>query len=159
MTSQHNPHGARFTSQHTGAPKPLRPLPLDQRVEIFNDMWNRALSTPLVHAGRAFVKCECRDGADDTLRPHLARGGKSTYVFPSPWPFPRRFALLDAVPPVQPASTFAGAGRATAVANTTMAETLAERRRRDEQVRSTINQKLVDTGEKERCVREVLRVG
>ena len=148
-----------FTSQHTGAPKPLRPLPLDQRVEIFNDMWNRAPSTPLVHAGRAFVKCECRDGADDTLRPHLARGGKSTYISPSPWPFPRRFALLDAVPPVQPASTFAGAGRATAVANTTMAETLAERRRRDEQVRATINQKLVDTGEKERCVREVLRVG
>ena len=34
----------------------------------------------------------------------------------------------------------------------TMAETLAERRRRDEQVRATINQKLVDTGEKERCV-------
>lgn len=33
-----------------------------------------------------------------------------------------------------------------------MAETLAERRRRDEQVRATINQKLVDTGEKERCV-------
>ena len=148
-----------FTSQHTGAPKPLRPLPLDQRVEIFSDMWNRAPSTPLVHAGRAFVKCECRDGADDTLRPHLARGGKSTYISPSPWPFPRRFALLDAVPPVQPASTFAGAGRATAVANTTMAETLAERRRRDEQVRATINQKLVDTGEKERCVREVLRVG
>ena len=96
MTSQHNPHGAMFTSQHTGAPKPLRPLPLDQRVEIFSDMWNRAPSTPLVHAGRAFVKCECRDGADDTLRPHLARGGKSTYISPSPWPFPRRFALVDA---------------------------------------------------------------
>lgn len=37
-----------------------------------------------------------------------------------------------------------------------MAETLAERRRRDEQVRATINQKLVDSGEKER-LKELLR--
>ena len=40
-----------------------------------------------------------------------------------------------------------------------MAETLAERRRRDEQVRATINQKLVDTGEKERCVSVACAVG
>lgn len=33
-----------------------------------------------------------------------------------------------------------------------MAETLAERRRKDEQVRETINQKLQESGEKDRCV-------
>lgn len=38
----------------------------------------------------------------------------------------------------------------------TMAESLAERRRKDEQVRETINMKLTESGEKERCVGRVL---